>query len=51
MRLFFSIYAKTSKLASMANPRCFFDITADGQPLGRVIMELNADVVPRTAGS
>ncbi|CAF0778147.1 unnamed protein product [Brachionus calyciflorus] len=33
----------------MANPRCFFDITADGQPLGRIIMELNADVVPRTA--
>ncbi|XP_042586024.1 peptidyl-prolyl cis-trans isomerase-like [Cyprinus carpio] len=33
----------------MARPRVFFDITADGKPLGRVIMELRADVVPRTA--
>ncbi|XP_067251419.1 peptidyl-prolyl cis-trans isomerase A [Chanodichthys erythropterus] len=33
----------------MARPRVFFDISASGQPLGRVIMELRADVVPRTA--
>ncbi|KAF4070447.1 hypothetical protein AMELA_G00285600 [Ameiurus melas] len=33
----------------MENPRVFFDITAGGNPLGRVIMELRADVVPRTA--
>ncbi|XP_055023240.1 peptidyl-prolyl cis-trans isomerase A [Misgurnus anguillicaudatus] len=33
----------------MAKPRVFFDITADGNPVGRVIMELRADVVPRTA--
>jgi peptidyl-prolyl isomerase F (cyclophilin D) len=33
----------------MALPKCFFDIDADGQNLGRIIMELRSDVVPRTA--
>jgi len=33
----------------MALPKCFFDIDADGQNVGRIIMELRSDVVPRTA--
>ncbi|XP_022666564.1 peptidyl-prolyl cis-trans isomerase A-like isoform X4 [Varroa jacobsoni] len=31
------------------NPVVFFDIVADDEPLGRITMELRADVVPRTA--
>ena len=30
-------------------PRCFFDLTADGKPLGRLVVELRADIVPKTA--
>jgi len=33
----------------MVNPRTFFDITIGGRPAGRVIFELFADSVPKTA--
>ncbi|XP_075711482.1 peptidyl-prolyl cis-trans isomerase-like [Rhinoderma darwinii] len=33
----------------MENKRVFFNITADGITLGRVVMELRFDVVPKTA--
>merc|ERR1711937_669879 len=35
--------------STMATIKCFFDVTADGAPLGKVIMELRADVVPKTS--
>ncbi|EMD63126.1 hypothetical protein COCSADRAFT_92320 [Bipolaris sorokiniana ND90Pr] len=33
----------------MTNPRVFFDVSIGGQPAGRVVMELFADQVPKTA--
>ena len=33
----------------MPNPKVFFDITIGGQKAGRIVMELFADVTPRTA--
>merc|ERR1711992_285013 len=34
---------------NMGNPRCFFDVTIGGNAAGRIVMELRADVVPKTA--
>ena len=33
----------------MPNPRCFFDISVGGEAVGRIVFELFADVVPKTA--
>ncbi|KAH9381374.1 hypothetical protein HPB48_009046 [Haemaphysalis longicornis] len=33
----------------MGNPKVFFDVEEGGEKLGRIVMELRADVVPKTA--
>merc|ERR1712059_68516 len=36
-------------MGGVKRPRCFFDITIGGIPVGRVVMQLFSDVWPRTA--
>jgi len=38
-----------SKWTNSANPKVFFEVTIGGKESGRIVMELFADVVPKTA--
>merc|ERR1712060_277530 len=35
-------------MGAMSNPVVFFDMSADGAPLGRVVMQLESETVPKT---
>ena len=37
--------------SSNKNPKVFFDITIGGEPIGRLVMVLYADTVPKTAAN
>lgn len=45
----FSTHAQDEAESAVKLPKVFFDLEADGEKLGRVIFELRADVVPKTA--
>jgi peptidylprolyl isomerase len=38
-----------AKAAAGKNPQCFFEVSIDNKPAGRIVMELYMDTVPKTA--
>ncbi|GAB2220664.1 hypothetical protein Droror1_Dr00008328, partial [Drosera rotundifolia] len=45
----FGLISTQSRMAKSKNPNVFMDISVDGERAGRIVIELFADVVPKTA--
>merc|ERR1712023_416008 len=43
------LYRSAQHPILIAMPNCFFDMTADGSPIGRIEMTFREDVVPKTS--
>ena len=42
-------YAAAAVEAAKSNPRVFLELSVNNTPVGRLVIELRADIVPKTA--